>query len=449
MRWKTIAISFFLLLIFASILFTIQRQWAEAQSPVGYIPEVGFVDLGATRVLAASVSETRDQITIHVRQVVALPERTVIVLWAENLPAVDVLDASGKPNFNTEIAETLLYIPNGRSMTPETESIGVDWTTGIGQATLEFPPLPLDVSRLTLEVSERLWEGLQEGEPDIWVFPLLLQPVTDVARDEVLAGVYELTDSSDTHQGITLRVLSAAYRPEVTALRVHLQWPEPQWNFSASPFLGAKQLELSGDTGGVYEKMIYAGNEWFSLAEVIKTTRPQANIGSPSPVKAIEQTLTFAPVVSEEKQLTLTVDEIKFDVPLDDIAFGFDLGENPRIGDAWPMDVWLDVAGFQVHITGARIVESLPGFESPGVLFVVEPVSAKDGFALESLSINGSDSGFSGSYFDVVESGGFLASLHVVKGASFPTGWIQVRVESAVVSAKGPWQVSWTLPGSN
>ncbi|MEM4188764.1 MAG: hypothetical protein QXN56_06435, partial [Candidatus Hadarchaeum sp.] len=54
---------------------------------LGYLPGVGLVEQGTPiRVLAETVSQTRDGITLTVQEAVLTSERTVIVLTLENLP---------------------------------------------------------------------------------------------------------------------------------------------------------------------------------------------------------------------------------------------------------------------------------------------------------------------------------------------------------------------------
>jgi hypothetical protein len=253
----------------------------------------------------------------------------------------------------------------------------------------------------------------------------------------------------ETNHDVTLRILSVAFRDDQTALRAHLQWTEGAWEFSeGSTFLNAGLIELRDDLGNVYEQIDDPSNVWVSDAEALPPVAGDAAIEPGA--RAIEQNLIFTPIKSGASQLTLRVDDVELYIPpkaLGEIAFEIDLGENPQVGDQWLLDTQLKIAGFPVHIAGARIIADAPGaYWGPGLEIKFDPVPTQDGISLAGYSLYMKDPGFAGWKLEPDSDGGFAATLYMEDGYPIPGGPAQVFVEDATIRVNGSWVLSFTAP---
>ena len=441
-RWATAALGLLLAVAVALTIIGPQHVWADLQRLLGYVPGVGFVDLEETRVLTVPVEVTRDGVTLRVEQVLAQPNRTVVVIRSEGLPPEDRLWPHGTRERGDYQPE--LRLPDGRTLASK------KWTLRLGAGTLEFPPLPEGVYRVTLELP-RLPLVPAGAAPEEWAVPLNLRPATGELVAELFPQPYAPLDASDTHAGITLRVLAVAHSPEETALRLQVQWPDPEWEF---PHIGGDQLPvLRDDLGHVYHESVPSSSG--SSVQTVAVRIPENAQVKPTPTPAVptaERTLAFAPVSPSARHLTLVVDGLRFEVPAEG-GFTVDLGDDPQVGDYWPLDVSLTVAGFPVHITGARLVEEpivLP--DGPGqrmlLQFDIAPVPDRGNRALRGLHLESDTfSGGGGGYNAIA--GRLRTSLDLREGQPIPTGPVQVQVSSISLLIRGPWNLTWAVPGAD
>jgi hypothetical protein len=114
----------------------------------------------------------------------------------------------------------------------------------------------------------------------------------------------------------------------------------------------------------------------------------------------------------------------------------------------------LDVAGFPVQISAARIIEERVDqrpFGEPlrriALQFEFDPIPTVDGRTLWAFGLNGSAAGFSGS------SGSFSPDdgrhqIAVTVGADepLPTGLVTITIPHASVAYQGPWTLTWSTP---
>jgi hypothetical protein len=438
-RWATVLAS--LLLIAAGIVAAIgpQEILASIQQLLGYVPGIGFVDLEATRLLAAPVEVSRDGVILRVEQVIAQPEGTKVFIRSEGLPPEDQLWPDGAREDGNY--RPLLRLPDGRTLATGT------WSLRLGAGILEFPPLPDGIHHITLELA-RLPLVPPGAAPENWAVPLDLRPATGELVAELFPQPYALPDAEDTHQGITLRVLGVAHSAEETAVRLQVQWPNPNWMF---PHVGhVRQPELRDDLGHVYHQIPTSNSGSTVQTEVIRTHEGADVTPTPMPeVPTHEFLRTFAPVSPSARTLTLWVDAVGFEVPAD-ASFAVDLGGDPQVGDHWPLDVHLTVAGFPVHISGAQLVQEEPhlrdGIEQQtALIFDFDPVPDQNGRTLQGVRLLSSSALGGGGGYDP-QTRTIRASLDLGQWPWVPSGLIDVRVESASVLFHGPWTLAWTVP---
>ena len=441
-RWATIALGLLLAVVVALAAVGPQRAWAEVQRLLGYVPGIGFVDLEETRVLTVPAEVTRDGVTLRVEQVLAQPDGTTVVIRTEGLPPEDQLwphGAAADDDFDPG-----LRLPDARQLPLK------GCTLRLETSTLEFPPLPDDVYRVTLELP-RLPLVPAGAAPEAWEVPLTLRPATGELVTELFPQPYAPSNASDTHEGVTLRVLAVAHSAEESVVRLQVQWPDPDWLF---PHIGRHQLPtLHDDLGHVYQRPI-GPSSGSSSQTVIVGVQPDGE-ATPSPTPTIpthERSLSFATVSVSARRLTLVVNEMGFDVRAE-ASFTVDLGDDPQVGDHWPLDIALDVAGFPVHISGARLIKEQMCLQDGPVQrtllqFDVDPAPEQAGRTLQGVHLDSEAAAYGSG------PGGYdfrtrivRTSLELREGQPIPTGPIQVRVWSASLFIRGPWHITWTVPG--
>mgnify|MGYP005839545271 CR=1 FL=1 len=416
-----------------------QRVWAQVQRVLGYVPGIGFVNLERSRVLAAPVAVTREGVTLYVEQAIARPGGTTVVVRSEGLPPEDRLWPQGARQ--EAGAEPTLRLEGGGVL----EHKGFRLRFGAG--TIEFPPLPEGVHRVTLALP-RLPLLPAGAAPEGWEVPLVLRPATGELAAALFPQPYRPEGAASSHQGITLRVLEVAHSPQETALRLALEWQDARWE----PFPGIRSIYLRDDLGHIYGEAIQPSSGSSVQTEVIAI---QPSGSAPAlPPTAYEKTVTFSPLSPLARELTLLVDRIDFTMPAE-AAFTLDLGEHPQVGDSWPLDITLQVAGFPVRIVGARLVEEIvstrEGSERRIALeFGVIPGPERDGRALTWLNLDGGAAGFSGAGgHGSAERGRMTATVYLAEGQPIPHGTVRVEVRHARITYRGPWTISWPVPGTD
>jgi hypothetical protein len=233
-------------------------------------------------------------------------------------------------------------------------------------------------------------------------------------------------------------------------VRVEVAWADSQskiWYLTGGRTLPV----LRDDLGRAYQQEMSSSTG--ALAGTLARALPAG--ATPDPMEAggvFETELAFQPISTHARTLTLEVDGIDVEVPAEG-QFSLDLGEHPAIGDRWPLDVRLQVAGIPVHLTGARLVEEELRLrdgvrERTNLEFDVDPVGDQDGRSLRGLTLNASSPSFNGSSggYDF-ETNRMRASINLQEGAQVPPGLLTVRVTKAHVVESGPWRANWEVPG--
>ncbi|MEA3376997.1 MAG: hypothetical protein U9R72_12460, partial [Chloroflexota bacterium] len=442
-HWATVGIAVLLALAVAFLAIGPQRVWADLQRLLGYVPGVGFVNLDETRVLTAPVIVTRDGVTLRVEQVLAQRDRTTVVVSSDGLPPEDEVWPQG-PEAEA-LSQPRLRLPDGRTLAPET------FTLRWGAGTLEFPPLPADVHRFTLELP-RLPLVPADVAPEDWAIPLMLRPTTGELVAALFPEPYAPPDASDAHQDVTLRVLAVAQGAEETAVKLQLQWLNPDWETHF--IFGYQGPNLRDDLGHVY--MEASSSESGSTSQsVVVAVQPESDVtrsATPS-VPTIERTMTFAPVSPSAGRLTFTMGELAFEVPAKG-GFTVNLGDDPQVGDTWPLDIDLDVAGLPVHINGARLTEEELGrpeeISHRTVLeFTLDPAVGED-VALSGVRLDGEAAGFQGGSLGGYDpqSNRVRAGLVAEAGEPIPNGTIKLRITGARIHLRDTWTMTWEVPGT-
>ncbi len=421
------------------------RVLADIQRLFRYVPGIGFVNLQKTRVLAAPVEVARGGVTLRVTQVVAGPERTQIVLSTEGLPREDQVRPAGTSLLPPEtVFAGQLRLPDGTAL------VSNSYTLRWGGGSLEFPALPADVYTATLELA-RLPLVPAGVAPENWQIHLVLQP----ADGPLAAALYPQPDQpavpGDTHHGITIRVEDVAYTANETVVKVRAQWEDPSWEMLSIGGGGPLPV-LRDDVGHIYGWAPSSSSGSMAVRAVVAVPMPTAG---PTPLPqppSTEQTIAFAPLSVLAREVTLEIEGIQVEVRAGG-QFQVTIPEGTAVGDQWPLDLRVDVAGFPVHITGARLYEeTLTLRDGPMIRtvlsFDVAEVPEQDGKRLAIFHIDSASPSWQSGpgSFNVAEHR-MSIGLALLPGHDLPSGAVNVSIRGASVVFRGPWSVHWTVGG--
>jgi len=440
-RWQYTILALFVALAVAVLAIGPQRVLAQVQRWLGYVPGIGFVDLAETRVLASPAAAASDGITLRVEQVIAGPQRTQVLISSSGFSEKDLPwpnEAVEHPDFTA-----FLLLPDGSQLE------ATRWELNIGHGKLEFPALPSGVYQLTLLVP-RLPLVPSGALPEDWEIPLTLRPANGALIDELFPHPYSPTDASDTQHGITLRVLDVAQTSTETAIHYQVEWTNPEWEFRFGPGSG-RPPELRDDLGHIYWE---SPESQGSSVSVVAIPAPDSSQPTPTPAAPGRAgTLAFPALSLSASRATLWIDALEFRVPAEG-SFSLNLGDDPQIGDAWPLDVRLEIADFPTHLTGARLREETVEMgdgrseRRPILEFDLDPLEERDGFSLDRFDLSNPDLGVYGSAGRTISNGieQYKGRLEFTTG-KIPSEGIELQVTGADLLAHGPWEATWTIPG--
>lgn len=395
------------------------RVLAMLQGLIGYVPGVGMLDLDGSQMLAQPVSYNQDGVTLTVEQVIANPEKTIVVVSLRT-------NIAGQPVF---LERSRLRLPDGTewfAMNFNTNAF-VNGDAGNWHATLEFPKLPPDVKTLTF-----IWARYEPPNGfkllDMWQLPLVLKAVSDPQVAPQISPAYSLENASTTVSGFTLQVLEVASTTDRTVVHVRFMRPAlprvDAWPLTEGAFLedqaGRRYTAMPGEID-----MQDQGQS----PEIVPcpTTRGQCY--------ALGQHLVFNRVPDSANHLTLTLP--RFNISWDPRAsFDLDLGASPKSGDSYLLgtDLPLPIGEGVLSLTAARI-QTVRGHIGPvpGLTVTAVAQSASNDFTLDAL-------------WFVSTRSELIPGAVVWEDGKIPSGVLSVFVGQAQGRLHGPWVVGWDVP---
>ena len=274
---------------------------------------------------------------------------------------------------------------------------------------------------------------------------------------DVFPRAYEPAGVASTQHGVTLRVLRVAHTAESTAVQVEVTWAEESW-YLRSP--GNRRLPtLSDDLGHVYSNPVprTRSNAVTTSQQGAVTTEEQVVVAQPGTTATLsepgraERTLAFAPVSTAARRVTLAVEGIAFDGASPYNAgtpCTLDLGADTHAGQRWQLDQWLDVEGFPVHLTGARLegtsVQYSDGKQPAFALkFELDPLPEREGASLESVTFF---PGRDGAPLAYGSSAGDDRQAPAIQFAQLPAGVLSLTVQPQGIVVAGQWNLTWDMP---
>lgn len=183
-----------------------QRVATAMRELLGYIPGVGVVEQNTSlRVLSAPVTAVREGITLTVQAAVLSPDKTVVLVTLEGIPAEalsrdeSVVGCSDSPSLRLPDG-TLLKITGGE---------GRGWGAGT-QSRFVYPPIAADVAEATF-VLPCIDDTLPGKAPENWELPLRFAPAPP---DLTLVPVIDVSPSAEGATASSTPAVVAAASPE-------------------------------------------------------------------------------------------------------------------------------------------------------------------------------------------------------------------------------------------
>lgn len=425
-------------------LLTAPTALATVQRWLGYIPGIGFVDTAAARRLVEPVSQTQAGLTVTITDLIATEDETHLLVVVTELPENDrqLLDDPDQIEATLQLEDGTRLTANEMHLNPE-------------RSRFVFDALPADAAALTFILSQL---PLANAPATSWEFLLRLDNTESSLADTLLMQ-YQLQGVQDTQQGITVQVNEVAHVAEQTAVSLSLSFDNDKYqlvyieDLGGLSVIGTAAPTLTDGNDTVYNT-VFNPNSSQMIAQRVEAEADTAVTPTEQAAKDIMISSAFAPIAADAEQLTLTVHGLTLDLIVDKAApplFTLNVGDDPQIGDHFPLDVALEIDGLSVQITGATIVPHQVNNASGELLvdevaleFDVVPVVAENGRILHSFSLTAD--GFQSSTGGSSSDGSRRTGLTVPTVDQLPTGQIAFRLSEAKIGFLDEWQLSWTVP---
>ena len=444
-RWVTVA----LLVVLAIAVGALgpQRVWAEVQRLLGYVPGIGFVNLKDTRVLVVPVESTRDGVMVRIEQVIAERERTRLVVRSFGLPPSDTIFPGGAGvSKNINDFSGRLRLPDGAAL--DFKELFLQY--GEAESRLEFAGLPAGVMNFTLEM-DRLPLVPPGRAPEDWRIPVALVSADAPGAAQRFPEPYKPVGASDTHHGVTLSVENVAHTADETVIKLRGTWTDGALQIYGLNG-GVAMPSLFDNAGHVYSFKSSPGSGSVAVAVVQKAVAEDPSTTPTPAVQSVDGEVSVEPLSAFAREVTLQVESIQSEIQISD-TFRTTVPDGAQVGDRWPLDLTLNVAGFPVRLTGAMLDTeeyTLPEGKTTArtlLRFEIAPVPEQDGRQLSFLHVEAPETGWQSGPGNSNGRGSVTVSLSRAAEEPIPSGLMDVTIRSASVNLLGPWRMTWAIPG--
>jgi hypothetical protein len=442
-----ILLAFLALLLLTGVAYAIGRL-------TGYIPGIGFVQKDSLRVLAESVSQTQDGITVSIEQVFVDSERTVIIYKTEGL-TIAAANSGGEGGGNPFGSVQLLRLPDGSTLEESTgysgapepllDSIKTEggWPNYV--ARLVYPPISSDANELTLLIpvlqnmpigaAAENWEitfHLKPAPADITYAPVIeftpaSQEVTPVAGETntpVLSNIATLN-------GFTLQLDNVIELEDGFVFTGNLSW-----NDSAFPT----------GKGVIAEAAVPVLTDASGQEIPIEVVHVDAH----KPFSFYENNMPWSYRTNRKAfagPLTLSVSSIKTTLIAPAIDFAVDFGSNPQIGQIQGVNQDFVIEGHTIRLLSIELVTLPDTCQGVGINFNFSSDFPNIGADVTdviaqppAICSGGGGGGGGGAYDPTIFSTG-------VTNKDMPTGLHHYSINMYIPDVvTGLLQVTWTPP---
>lgn len=400
-----------------------QRVWAAVRSLFGYLPEVGFVEVGVPlRVVELPVEVERDGIVLKIDQGVADSQQLILRYQVEGIQRSQRPVGEDAPGC---INPPYLRLANGAQL-QMTSGEGRGWPTGY-QSKYGFQAVPAGEDVVTLVVP-CLDDTRPGAAPENWEITLRLVPAPPGLT---MQPVIELP--TDTAAAVT-PAPEAANTP-IPGIQLQVE----------------KMVEL--DSGFIFE-----GSVSWDLADSILpgfsayALEVRDDNGQPVPIEDVNASQTGNP---EQKRLVWSVQTnskafaspLIFTLPEIEVSksastsFDLNLGENPQPGQVWEIHRDIVIDGHSVRILTASFDTRMDGTHWLTIEAQADPSQLTD---LALLDPDNHSARLGGG-------GGSDGSGKIIQEFSYdylPTGVRHIQITRISYKVKGPWEARVEIPSS-
>ena len=326
-----------LALMLAVLIIGPQRVAAEVRKLLGYIPGFGLVEQNTSlRVLAEPVIQTRDGITLTVKQAFLTPDKTEVTYRLEGVPWSAY---SHNENVGGCSGAAELRLPDGTLL---------NLTGGGGtlmEIKIEYPPIPANVNQTTF-VLPCIQDTLPGLAPEQWELPLRFVPAPS---DLTVLPVIDITPSP-----IPQAETAVSVKNPLALLKV-IDMGDSYILLGEFRPGDAGDLALSGGsrwslTGPVTITDAAGQDVFYTIPNEPGLQLPPGQAGAEAWMYQIGKTFT--------PPLTITYPG-QFTVPADPNAMAdidFDAGTAPQSDQQWTLNQGFELAGHKVTLVSIQAV---------------------------------------------------------------------------------------------
>ena len=375
-----------------------------------FLPGIGLVQKDeSTQYLAEPIIVEQDGVTLTIEQVVADGNKTTVSYRIDGLPV-------GDSNSNTSCFynNNRLLLSDGTSLLPIGGGVKSDQASN--EALIEFMPLPEDVSQATLLASMNSEEfscsAPQEWEVD---FSLGTTKPSDMELLPVVDNPAESTTDSDVHLIFEKTVaLEDGY-----ILYGHIEWTDENWENVSVHTQTLSALDAEGKEIPLDQSIEGSHDNEFVFKIASK------DFAAP---------------------LTLYVQNLWISAHFEDtVAFSFDAGSDPQIGQSWDLNQEVEIEGYKITIQTIRAIqesaEMVQGDPKEGYAIEVGNTKNFDGFIVCEGQGEGSADWSQGMPIDDTSK-----VFETYYSGGLPYGSVNCSFLNAHFLLSGTWEIEWQPP---
>lgn len=406
------------LLIILFLLFTFKPVRAAMERLVGYgyIPEVGFIDLNETQVLAHVITELNSDQRLSVTQAMTSPTQTRIWLRLTGIKD-NFLGLEQNPDLWLETGD-------GQKLYP----LSISWTSGDSQNTevqLQFAAISASEKNIVLRTKSG------------WAIPLRFIPAMEA---DVPSSMNEYTNSCNDYQAIKLCILAVITDKRGTYILISEESIDSQMRVSSAvtsnPLSRERYVILQDDQG-------------HTLAPVATGNMSMPIEVPPGGEQQVTETFQFEPISPYTESATLQIPAVEAWIPVE-AEFSLDLSQAPQLGSSFDPDIAIDVNGQIIQFNQGEIVRDNYGTRVVLTSSPMNPQSGRlviglDAMITPTISDNHS---FIGTGFENTPNGLVLKLWWLLgRDEDFARDRLQhIKIESARLALIGPFEITFYMP---
>jgi len=438
--FTAILIALFVLLALSGAAYALGRVF-------GYVPGVGLVENDSgMRVLVEPVSVTRDGVTLMVAQALVYsdhvqlvygvkgiaPENDSSTFTTEQLNSMDqTAFCGGATTMPFSDNDARLRLPDGTFINRTMDMSKYPENVFAMKPAFEVA-VPADATEITLVLKCIMWARLG-AVPENWEVPLKLKyvPAGTVIGQPVL-DVTPSVSSSVHDNGITVGLDKVVPQDDRYSFYFTIT-PDESKDAALAYFpASASVVDATGQ----------------KIALIYMSPPPVTHdVAEPWELQSVARP-AYGPY-------TFVLDKILVDYAEDGSnVVEFDLGVNPQVEQIWNINQILHLAGTDVKVISATLVESDPRIQSlpantQGIKFAFEAADGKTPFTISLMEfLNRNISNGALPFSDNIElAPKYALTLFYPNG--LPTGKVRFAVDKQTVMVTGNWQLAWASPDQN